>query len=71
VRIHQSPGPNVDFSCTGGSTGNVCRWEDYAGATPDPLVASGGRVWLSGEWSLAATDGTQPVWQTWNWSVTP
>jgi hypothetical protein len=70
--IHQSPGPNVDFSCTGGSTGNVCRWGDYGGATPDPLVASGGRVWLSGEWNLAAaTNGTQPVWRTWNWSATP
>ena len=71
VLVVQSGGPNVDFSCTGGSGGNVCRWGDYAGATPDPLKSSGGQVWLSGEWNNPATDGSTPVWQTWNWAATP
>ncbi len=71
VLVQSSPGPNVDFSCTGGSTGNVCRWGDYAGATPDPLVSSGGQIWLSGEWNTAPTDGIQPDWQTWNWAASP
>src|ERR671935_4811 len=55
----------------GGSGGNVCRWGDYAGAVPDPLTASGGRVWLSGEWNNPPTDGSTPTWQTWNWAATP
>ena len=70
VLVKQSVGPNVDFSC-GSSVPNVCRWGDYGGATPDPLMSSGGQVWLSAEWNNPATDGSQPVWQTWNWSARP
>jgi hypothetical protein len=64
--VRQSLGLNVDFSCT-----PTCRWGDYSGATPDPLASAGGQVWLSGEWNLAATDGSATVWQTWNWSAKP
>ncbi len=70
VLVKQSIGPNVDFSC-GSSVPNVCRWGDYGGATPDPLKSAGGQVWLSAEWNNPATDGSQPVWQTWNWSARP
>ncbi len=70
VLVRQSLGPNVDFSC-GSSVPNVCRWGDYGGATPDPLKAMGGQVWLSGEWNNPMTDGLTPTWQTWNWSATP
>ena len=70
VLVKQSVGPNVDFSC-GSSVPNVCRWGDYGGATPDPLKSAGGQVWLSAEWNNAATDGSLPVWQTWNWSARP
>jgi hypothetical protein len=66
VLVHQSPGPNVDFSCS-----PTCRWGDYSGATPDPDPTVGGRVWLSGEWNVAATDGSSTVWRTWNWSAAP
>jgi hypothetical protein len=65
VTVKQSLGPNVDFSCS------PCRWGDYSGAKPDPVVAEGGKVWLSGEWNNPATDGSSTVWQTWNWSATP
>ena len=65
VPVKQSLGPNVDFSCS------PCRWGDYSGATPDPVAANGGQVWLSGEWNNPATDGSATVWQTWNWSATP
>jgi hypothetical protein len=71
VLVKQSIGPYVDFACTGGTSGNVCRWGDYAGAVPDPLKSSGGKVWLSGEWNDPATDGNTPTWQTWNWAATP
>ena len=70
VLIRQSLGPNVDFSC-GSSMPDVCRWGDYAGATPDPLLSAGGQVWLSGEWNDPMTDGATPTWQTWNWSARP
>lgn len=70
VLVKQSIGPNVDFSC-GSSLPNVCRWGDYGGATPDPLKSAGGQVWLSAEWNNPATDGSVPVWQTWNWSAKP
>ncbi|MEP6638805.1 MAG: hypothetical protein ABJC39_05595 [Chloroflexota bacterium] len=66
VLVQQSPGANVDFSCS-----PTCRWGDYAGATPDPLASAGGQVWLSGEWNLPATNGSATVWQTWNWSAKP
>ena len=71
VAVQQSLGPNVDFSCGGGTVPDLCRWGDYAGATPDPLVSSGGQVWLSAEWNVAPTDGQNPVWRTWNWSASP
>ena len=70
VLVRQSLGPNVDFSC-GSSIPDVCRWGDYAGATPDPLLSAGGQVWLSGEWNDPMTDGATPTWQTWNWSARP
>jgi hypothetical protein len=70
VLVKQSVGPNVDFSC-GSSLPDVCRWGDYGGASPDPLTSTGGQVWLSAEWNNPATDGSTPVWQTWNWSARP
>ena len=71
VLVQQSTGPERDFSCTGGAGGNVCRWGDYGGASADPLASAGGRVWLSNEWNMPATDGTTPTWQTWNWAAAP
>jgi hypothetical protein len=66
VNVKQSIGPNVDYSC-----GPTCRWGDYSGAKPDPVIAAGGQVWLSGEWNNPATDGQTVTWQTWNWAATP
>ena len=70
VLLKQSIGPNVDFSC-GSSVPDVCRWGDYGGATPDPRKSAGGQIWLSAEWNNPATNGSTPVWQTWNWSARP
>ncbi|HEY3125861.1 MAG TPA: hypothetical protein VGK07_02290, partial [Candidatus Limnocylindria bacterium] len=70
VLVKQSVGPYVDFAC-GSAMPDVCRWGDYGGATPDPLKAMGGQVWLSGEWNNPMTDGSTPTWQTWNWSASP
>ena len=70
VLVQQSVGPYVDAAC-GSSMPNVCRWGDYAGAYADPLVSSGGQVWLSNEWNEPMTDGATPTWRTWNWSARP
>ncbi len=66
VVVNQSTGANIDFTC-----GPTCRWGDYAGATPDPLIGAGGHVWLSGEWNRPFTDGSTPTWATWNWAAAP
>jgi hypothetical protein len=73
--VQQSPGPNVDFSCSS-PYGPPCRWGDYSGASADPtpdLSCATGSVWLSGEWNLASTDNSGTDWRTWNWaaSATP
>jgi len=66
VLVKQAPGSNIDDSC-----GPVCRWGDYSGATPDPLLAAGGHVWLSGEWNVASATNTDKDWRTWNWEAVP
>jgi hypothetical protein len=77
VLIQQSPGPDIDFSCT--ST-KPCRWGDYAGASPDPLVplpstgATAGLVWgtqmrtLDGR-TTGGTNGSS--WRTLNFRAKP
>jgi hypothetical protein len=66
VLVRQSPGSNEDDSC-----GPTCRWGDYSGASADPLIAAGGRVWLSGEWNILGASTTDKDWRTWNWEATP
>ena len=66
VVVRQSPGSNVDDSCA-----PTCRWGDYSGAMPDPLIATGGQVWLSGEWNVRGATSTDKDWRTWNWEATP
>jgi hypothetical protein len=64
----QSPGPNVDFSCS------PCRWGDYSGATPDPAadqLGTAGRVWLANQWNVASATTSDTDWRTWIWSVQP
>jgi hypothetical protein len=73
VTIQRSPGPDLDFSC---SANGVCRWGDYAAATPDPAApttGATGNVWLTSMWT--ADGRVNPtgavVWRTWNWEAAP
>jgi hypothetical protein len=71
VLVQASPGHDEDFGCT-----TVCRWGDYAAATPDPAASvsgSTGNVWLTGMWTADANvvGGVVPSWRTWNWEATP
>jgi hypothetical protein len=47
----------------------VCRWGDYAAATPDPAAdtaAAHGVVWLTNAWAGLSGDR-----RTWNWAAQP
>ncbi len=67
--IKQSPGPDVDFSC---SVTTPCRWGDYSAATPDPAASTtsfSGQIWFTNMWNQAGTDSTSIDWSTWNWGA--
>jgi hypothetical protein len=69
--IVQSPGADVDISC---SSTAPCRWGDYSGAVPDPSApASGGagKVWLANQYNLAGGSTSTVSWRTWIFGVTP
>jgi hypothetical protein len=68
-----SPGFMVDQSCDGASE-PVCRWGDYAGATPDPSASTSGVVgivWITNEWNRVSTTTNVPNWLTWNAVISP
>ena len=67
--VQQSPGSDVDFSCK-----PVCRWGDYAGASPDPAAdqsAAHGVVWLTNQWNVASATIRDVDWRTSIWSASP
>ena len=67
VLVKQSPGPNADFTCS-----PVCRWGDYAGASPDPSpTLTSGQVWFTSMWNHASSNTTNIDWTTQNWGATP
>ena len=70
--VKNGVGPYRDFSCP--APGDVCRWGDYSGATPDPKPAttSNGVVWLTNQFSgVANPSTTQANWRTWIWAARP
>jgi hypothetical protein len=75
--VKASPGPDIDFSCVPPFGFGVCRWGDYAAATPDPARsphAPNGRVYLTSQWTADGnkTGGTSGVsWRTFNWVAEP
>jgi hypothetical protein len=57
----------ADFSCVS----NVCRWGDYAGASPDPasdISQAHGVVWGTNAWAQASS-GTSANWRTQNFAL--
>jgi hypothetical protein len=65
--VVDAPGvPLDDFSCTFA----LCRWGDYAGASPDPaapLAGKTGAVWLAED----VPDASGAVQGTWVWRASP
>jgi hypothetical protein len=69
VTVKASTSPDNGFDCQGLFT--VCRWGDYAGASPDPVPPVGtSRVWLVSQWT-SGTDPSAATWRTWNWAASP
>jgi hypothetical protein len=72
VVVHASPGNYIGFDCAG--TDNICRWGDYAAASPEPVLPAGstkGRVWGTSQFASGGTSTAQSNWRTWNWVATP
>jgi hypothetical protein len=70
--VKNGAGPYRDFSCAGAF--QVCRWGDYAGATPDPVPQGGAAsaVGLTNQYSPGgAMPTTQANWRTWIFHVRP
>lgn len=75
VLVKQSPGPNIESTCTQPSYGEVCRWGDYSGATPDPgasATGEAGKVWLANQWNVAPESvPSRDPWRTTIWRASP
>jgi hypothetical protein len=69
VIVRDSPGPLSGLGCD--ATTQVCRWGDYAAATPDP--SSGNRVWGVSQFAVGSgSDTSGPATaRTWNFVATP
>jgi hypothetical protein len=54
VRVKRSPGQLSGFDCD--SATHVCRWGDYAAATPDPATAN--QIWQVSQFAVGSGSGT-------------
>jgi hypothetical protein len=54
VVVKTSPGPLSGFDCS--SATRVCRWGDYAAATPDPATAN--QIWQVSQFAVGSGSGT-------------
>ncbi len=64
VTVATSSASDTDFSCS-----PVCRWGDYAGASPDPASTTG-QVWATVEMANGGTSSTA-AWTTEIWQANP
>lgn len=67
VTLGSSNAADQDFTCQTAS--KVCRWGDYAGASPDPSVHN--HVWGSNQVNGLVRSGAAPQWKTQNFALTP
>jgi hypothetical protein len=70
VLVTQSPGPLAGFDCSNG----LCRWGDYAAATPDPEDNS--LIWNVSQWASGSNPpcpgaGCVATWQSLNFVASP
>ena len=69
VVVKNSPGPLSGFDCDLAT--QLCRWGDYAAATPDPSTAN--RIWQVSQFAVGSGSGTTgpSTSRTWNFVATP
>jgi hypothetical protein len=69
VVVHDSPGPLSGLGCD--DTTQICRWGDYAAATPDPAI--GNRTWQVSQFAVGSGSGTSgpATARTWHFVATP
>jgi len=60
-----SPQIDTDFTCNSPTAGDPCRWGDYSGASPDPIVQD--VVWGTNE--LNSAGGSTPAWEDRNFAL--
>jgi hypothetical protein len=73
VTVATSAAPDTGFDCSKSGTG-VCRWGDYAAATPDPAsptTGTTGLVWGSSMLAAAGGSSSSSGWTTQNFEVKP
>ena len=71
--VATSAAPDTGFDCVQSQT-NLCRWGDYAAATPDPsspATGATGLVWGSSMLAAAGGSSTSAGWTTQNFEVRP
>jgi hypothetical protein len=74
VIVRSSPASLNDFTCNDPNNPNVCRWGDYAAATPDPLPLSSdprGRVWSTNQFVRTTGSLSSSGWGTRNFAARP
>src|SRR5207237_9926433 len=59
--ISTSTDSDNDFNCNFTGNNDPCRWGDYSGATPDPVIVN--LVWGANQ-DLVAGSGSNPAWVT-------
>jgi hypothetical protein len=63
--LKKSPTFDADLSCGSPVASDPCRWGDYAGISPDPVVKT--VVWGTSQWINAST--SSPGWSTQNFAL--
>ena len=74
VIVRSSPASLNDFTCNDPNNPNICRWGDYAGASPDPLPLSTdprGRVWSTSQFVRSTGSAFASGWGTRNFAARP
>jgi hypothetical protein len=70
--VATSTAADTGFDCM--NTSHLCRWGDYAGASPDPAsptTATTGQVWGTSMLSAPGGSSSSSGWATQNFAVTP
>lgn len=72
--VATSNAADTGFDCTINTTPDLCRWGDYAGASPDPAsptTGTTGRVWGTSMLAISGGSSSSAGWTTRNFAVKP